>query len=98
MGTLYIYVEGRIYTIKKKNNTLINEQVVKNIPINLDDNVTVVIIEEDLLWAPERVMRESFIFDANDVVKENKKVQVRLEFTEPYYSAIIPNASKSNHQ
>ncbi len=37
-----IYVDGKTYKIAKKDNTLVNEQVVKDIPINLNDKVTVV--------------------------------------------------------
>ena len=77
-----IYVDGKTYSIEKKNNTLVNEQVVKDIPINLNDKVTVVVIEEDVLWAPTTVMKHSFKFDANDMIEENKKVKVTLEFTE----------------
>jgi antitoxin component of MazEF toxin-antitoxin module len=77
-----IYIDGKAYTIKKQNNRLVNQQVVKDVPINMGDNVTVVIMEEDVLWTPEMIMKHSFTFDANDVVQENKRVEITLEFEE----------------
>ena len=77
-----IYVEGRAYTIVKEQNSLTNEQVIEDVSIKINDKVSVVIIEEDVLWHPTVIMKHDFIFDGNEVMKENQKVKLYLDFVE----------------
>ena len=77
-----IYVEGKVYTIVKEQNSLTNEQVIEDVSIKINDKVSVVIIEEDVLWHPTVIMKHDFIFDGNEVMKENQKVKLYLDFVE----------------
>jgi len=77
-----IMVDGKAYTITKKNNSLVNKQVLKNVPINLGDKVHVTIVEDNVLWSLVRVMKHSFEFDTNEVVTENRRIKLLVEFEE----------------
>ena len=75
-------VNGKAYNIAKKNNSFVNRQVIKDVPINLGDKVSVTIVEDNVLWSLVTIMKHSFEFDANDEIEENKRVKVTVEFLE----------------
>ena len=77
-----IMVDGKAYSIAKKNNSLVNRQVIKDVPINLGDKISVTIVEDNVLWSLVTIMKHSFEFDANDEIEENKRVKVTVEFLE----------------
>ena len=77
-----IMVDGKSYSIAKKNNSLVNRQVIKDVPINLGDKISVTIVEDNVLWSLVRVMKHSFEFDANEEISENRRVELRIEFEE----------------